>query len=273
MRPASLWLAAGLAAAGAAQAAPPAGYRLVWGDEFRQEPGARPDPARWGYDLGAGGWGNAEKQTYTDAADNARVIRDPFATDGRALEIVAREDGKGGYTSARILTKDKYAVRYGYIEARLRIPHGQGIWPAFWMLGADIGAVGWPKSGEIDVMENIGREPKRVHGTLHGPGYSGDKGITTGFDAPHGEPFHNRYHLFAVDWRKDAVTFLVDGHPFRTVTPADLPRDAPWAFDKPYFMLLNVAVGGRWPGYPDESTRFPQAMRIDYVRVYQRAEP
>lgn len=273
MRMAPLWLAAGLAATGAgANAAPPPGYRLVWSDNFRQDPGSLPDAARWGHDLGAGGWGNAEKETYTDSTENARIVSDPFAGDSRALEIVAREDGNGGYTSARILTKGKYAVRMGYIEARIKLPHGQGIWPAFWMLGADIPTVGWPKCGEIDIMENIGREPNRVHGTLHGPGYSGDKGITAGYDAPDGRPFYSRYHLFAVDWRKDSISFLVDGHAYRTITPSDLPKDAAWVFDKPCFMLLNMAVGGRWPGYPDTTTTFPQSMRVDYVRVYQAAE-
>lgn len=272
MRATSLWLAAGLCAGTAAQAAPPPGHRLVWSDDFRQEPGTKPDPARWGYDLGAGGWGNAELETYTDTAENARVVSDPFATDGRALEITARKDGSGGYTSARLLTRGKYAVRYGYIEARLQVPKGQGIWPAFWMLGEDIGTAGWPKCGEIDVMENIGKEPARVHGTLHGPGYSGDKGLTAGYSLPNEEPFHNRYHLYAVDWKPDAITFLVDGHAYRTVTPADLPKDTAWVFDKPFFLILNVAVGGRWPGYPDETTVFPQSMKVDYVRVYEAAQ-
>ena len=266
----SLWLAAGLCAAGnAAQAAPPPGHRLVWSDDFRQEPGAVPDPARWGYDLGAGGWGNAELETYTNAPANAQVIADPFATDGRALRIRAMRDGKGGYTSARLLTKDRASFQYGYIEARIQLPHGQGIWPAFWMLGQDIGAVGWPKCGEIDILENIGREPSRLHGSLHGPTHNGGNGLTASRDLAAGEAFKDRYHLFAVDWRKDAVTFFLDGASYGTFTPADVPDDGPWSFNKPFFLLLNVAVGGHWPGPPDETTTFPQDMKVDYVRVYQ----
>lgn len=254
----------------AVSAAPPPGYRLVWKEEFRQEPGTKPDAARWGYDLGAGGWGNAERQTYTDSAANVRITQDPFATDGRALEIVARKEADGGYTSARILTLNKYAVRYGYIEARIRIPEGQGIWPAFWMMGADITTNGWPACGEIDVMENIGKEPNTVHGTVHGPGYFSENGISGAYSLPNNEPFHRRYHLYAVEWSENAITFLVDGGKYHTVTAPDLPEGKAWAFNKPFFLLLNVAVGGRWPGYPDATTRFPQTMRVDYVRAYQR---
>jgi beta-glucanase (GH16 family) len=254
--------------AGSAFGAPPPGHRLVWSEDFNRAVGAPPDPARWGYDLGAGGWGNNELETYTNAPENARIVADPFATDGRALAITAVEDGNGGYTSARILTKNKAVFQYGYIEARLQLPHGQGIWPAFWMLGEDIDQVGWPACGEIDIMENIGKEPTRVHGSLHGPAYSGGNSRTGAFELADGEPFNRRYHLFAVDWHGESITFYVDGKAYRTFTPADIPNGA-WTFDKPFFIILNVAVGGNWPGAPDKTSVFPQAMKVDYVRVYR----
>lgn len=225
------------------------------------------------HDLGDNGWGNQELQNYTDSRDNSCVVEDPDATGGRALVIRARREADGKYTSARLKTQGRFSVTHGRIEARLRLPRGQGIWPAFWMLGDDIARAGWPACGEIDVVELIGHQPGTLHGTLHGPGYSGAGGISKSTRLPGDAVFADAYHVFAVDWRPGRIDWLLDGQVFHSLTPADLPKGAPWVFaDASFFLLLNLAVGGLWPGYPDATTVFPQEYRIDYVRVYSLAE-
>ena len=159
----------------------------------------------------------------------------------------------------RILTADRFAQRYGRFEARLKIPKGQGIWPAFWMLGADLPTNAWPSAGEIDVMENVGFEPHRVHGTVHGPGYSGGEGLTSTWQHPQGWSIADDFHTFAVDWAPGSITWSVDGQVYHQVTPASTGGDL-WVFDKPFFLILNVAVGGAWPGYPDGSWPPPEGM-------------
>jgi beta-glucanase (GH16 family) len=257
-------------------AVPPA---LAWSDEFEGPAGTLPDPEVWTPEIGDGtangnpGWGNNERQAYTN--DPANV-----AHDGEGhLVIRALETGGDAppcyygapceYTSARITTAGTVEVTYGRIEARLKIPTGQGLWPAFWTLGNDFAEVGWPDSGEIDIMENVGREPDVVHGTIHGPGYSGGNAIGRPTTLPDGAAFADDFHVYAVDWSPETITWSVDGVAYSTVTAADLPRGARWVYDHPFFLILNVAVGGNWPGYPDATTSFPQEMVIDYVRVYQ----
>jgi len=239
------------------------GWKLVWADEFDQPDGASPDPAKWAYDIGATGWGNNEWQYYTARTNNARI------ENGR-LVIEARQESYLGssYTSARLKTQGKAAWTYGRIEARIKIPRTQGIWPAFWMLGTNISSVGWPQCGEIDIMENIGREPARVHGTIHGPGYSGGGGVSGSYSLPGNVPFADDFHVYAVEWTTNQIKWFVDGQQYFSVTPASLPAGANWVFNQPQFLLLNVAVGGNWPGYPDATTVFPQKMLVDYVRVY-----
>jgi len=240
----------------------------VWHDEFDGPAGASFDRAKWKPDVGGDGFGNQERELYTDSAN--------AVLDGQGhLVITARAEAGQGcwygaclYTSARLTTKTLFAQAYGRFEARIRIPRGQGIWPAFWLLGANDEAVGWPECGEIDIMENIGKEPNRVHGTVHGPGYSGDKGIggpSTLDAAAYGDDFH----VYAVEWRRDDIRWLVDGREYFRVTPASLPAGAKWVFDHPFFVILNLAVGGGWPGDPDATTKFPQQMIVDYVRVYR----
>lgn len=255
---------------GVSPAAPlPRTWVLAWSDEFEGSAGAPVDAGKWAADTGGQGWGNQEREYYTPGTENASL-------DGAGhLVITARAEspdtprrcwyGACRYTSARLLTKGRFEATYGRFEARIRIPRGQGLWPAFWMLGADIGSVGWPTSGEIDVMENIGREPAMVHGTLHGPGYSGDKGITSSYSTA--GAFADDFHVFTVEWTPGEIRWLVDEREYRRATPADLPIGARWVFDHPFFILLNVAVGGAWPGDPDASTTFPQQMVVDYVRV------
>lgn len=256
---------------------PPAGdgtpWMRTWTDEFDGPDHSLPDPEKWVLESGGGGWGNHELQTYTTRPANLSV-------EGGHLVIRAlreRHTGADGiersYTSARMKTLGRFSQAYGRFEARLQVPYGQGIWPAFWMLGDDIEKAGWPTCGEIDVMENIGREPTVVHGTIHGPGYSGGKGIGTAVRLPSEARFADGFHEFAVEWEPQALRFYLDGTLYATRTPADLPAGAKWVFDHPFFIILNVAVGGDWPGKPDATTTFPQVMRVDYVRVYRRGEP
>lgn len=247
------------------------GWTLVWNDEFEGPAGASVDRTRWTFDVGGGGWGNQELESYTDRPRNARL-----AGNGILVIDVLRESHVGpdgiarDYTSARLKTQGLFSQAYGRFEARLKLPQGRGIWPAFWMLGADITSVGWPACGEIDVMENVGHEPGVTHGTLHGPGYSGASGVGGRFTLPAGRRFADDFHVFAVEWEPAALRFYVDGQLYQTRTPADLPPGGRWVFDHPFFLLLNVAVGGHWPGPPDETTVFPQQMLVDYVRVYRR---
>ncbi len=249
------------------------GWTLAWHDEFDGRAGTLPDPDRWGYNIGGDGWGNQEHQYYTGEKANA-------ALDGKGSLVITalkmEEPAKSGltcwyggcfYTSARLLTQDKFEFTYGRVEARLKLPTGRGIWPAFWMLGSDIDQAGWPQCGEIDIMENIGSEPNIVHGTVHGPGYSGAGGVGKPYVFKEGI-FSDDFHLFAVEWEPQEIRWYVDGQPYFSVTPADLNGE--WVFDQPFFLILNLAVGGRWPGYPDLNTQFPQALQVDYVRVYQK---
>jgi beta-glucanase (GH16 family) len=256
-------LVAGVALAASCGAFGGTAWRLVWSDEFEQPDGSSPDTNKWRFDLGGGGWGNNEWQYYTSRTNNARI-------EGGCLIIEARQENYQGsnYTSARLKTQGRASWLYGRFEARIQIPRGQGIWPAFWMLGTNIASVGWPDCGEIDIMENIGREPSTVHGTVHGPGYSGGGGISGAYVLPGGGAFADDFHVFAVEWTTNRIEWFVDGQRYFTVTPASLPSGAAWVFDRPQFLLLNVAVGGNWPGYPDGTTVFPQRMRVDYVRVY-----
>ena len=258
-------LAASVMIGNAAPVAPADDWRLIWSDEFKQPDGSAPDPSKWAFDVGGNGWGNNELEYYTSRTNNARI------KDGK-LVIEARQEDFGGknITSARLLTKNKYSWTYGRIEARIKVPRGQGIWPAFWMLGTNIDFVHWPTCGEIDIMENIGKEPGTVHGTVHGPGYSGDAGIGGPFALPGGAAFADDFHDFAIEWERNRIRWFVDGQPYFTVTPASLPKGTQWVFNQPKFLLLNLAVGGGWPGYPDAKTTFPQRMVVDYVRVYNK---
>ena len=244
------------------------GWKLVWSDEFNQPDGSPPDSANWSFETGGNGWGNNEMEFYTARTNNARV-------ENGKLVIEARQEGYGGkgITSARLVTKGKCSWTYGRIEARIQIPRGQGIWPAFWMMGTNIDSAGWPGCGEIDIMENIGKEPGIVHGTVHGPGYSGEHGIGGPFKLSGDTLLANDFHVYGIEWTTNRIDWYIDGQTYFSITPARLPPGAPWAFDQPKFVILNLAVGGGWPGYPDATTIFPQRMLVDYVRVYQKLSP
>ncbi|MBI4792775.1 MAG: glycoside hydrolase family 16 protein [Deltaproteobacteria bacterium] len=252
--------------------------RLVWRDEFEGPQGAPPDPSKWRQERGGEGWGNHELQYYTDQAENAVL-------DGNGcLAITARTItdadpanrmcwyGPGRFTSARLNTRGIFSFTYGVVEARIKLPFGQGIWPAFWMLGANFGEVGWPECGEIDIMENIGREPGTVHGTAHGPGYSGGNGLGGVHALPEGQAMKDAFHIFAVEWQPGTIRWYLDNQLYCEVMQAQLPKGTPWPFDRPFFLLLNMAVGGDWPGSPDDTTVFPQVMLVDFVRVYQTTQ-
>jgi beta-glucanase (GH16 family) len=241
----------------------------TWSDEFDGASGTGPDRAKWTLETGGSGNGNHELQYYTSSTANA-------ALDGQGhLVLTARKNTDPGlscwygpcqYTSARLNTAQSFTQNHGHFEARIKIPRGQGVWPAFWMLGSDLGTVGWPNSGEIDVMENVGKEPGTVHGTIHGPGYSGAGGLGAGYTLPGGAAFADAFHVFAVDWSPSGITWSVDGHAYETRTPADAGGNK-WVFDHPFFVILNLAIGGDWPGSPDGATAFPQTMTVDYVRA------
>ncbi|MGA8026739.1 MAG: glycoside hydrolase family 16 protein [Bryobacteraceae bacterium] len=244
---------------------PATNWKLIWSDEFNGAKDAPPDSSKWTYDLGAGGWGNHELEVYTKSPEN-------ISQDGEGHLVIRAVKTESGFTSARIKTQDKFTVEYGKIEARMKIPYGQGMWPAFWMLGNNIAAAGWSKCGEIDVMENIGKEPSVVHGTVHGPGYSGAHGITSQYSLPGGKPLSDDFHVYGIEWGPNSIQFFLDGQPYSTVTPASLPKGTVWVYDHPFFLLLNLAVGGGWPGNPDATTVFPQTLLVDWVRVWQSAE-
>ena len=235
------------------------GWQIVWQDEFE---GAELDRNNWTFDIGGGGWGNAEWEAYTDKPENVRI------EDGM-LVIEAREDpslpGGRPYSSARIKTQGLHSWQYGRIEAKMKLPYGQGIWPAFWMLGDN--NKGWPASGEIDILEFIGKTPNTIYATVHAPGYSGGNGVGTEFVVP-AETLKNDFHVYAIEWQENEIRWLFDEQEYFKLTPADVPDQ--WIFDHPFYIIMNLAVGGRWPGYPDKTTVFPQFLYVDYVRVYQK---
>jgi beta-glucanase (GH16 family) len=231
-----------------------------WADEFDGPANTLPDPAKWTYDLGNNnGWGNQELESYTNLVQNVRL-------DGTGHLVIHVDRNGSSYASARIKTQGLFSAKSGRIESRIRLPFGQGIWPAFWMLGTNITTVGWPQCGEIDVMENVGREPSINHGSVHGPGYSGGNSVS-GLYTLNASRFADDFHVFAIQWAPQSISFFVDGVSYKTVTPASLPSGASWVFDNPFFLILNVAVGGNFPGSPDGTTQFPQEMIVDYVRV------
>jgi beta-glucanase (GH16 family) len=242
------------------------GWTLIWSDEFNAAAGTGVDTTKWNLINKGDGFGNNELEFYTNRTANGY-----HDGDGLLVIKVIKEAYMGRqYTSARLESNSKFQHLYGRYEARLQLPHGQGIWPAFWMLGNNIGSAGWPTCGEIDIMENIGKEPSIVHGSLHGPGYSGGNPLGQAYTLPSGATYADGFHVFAVEWELNVVRFYMDDILYGTKTPADTPSGARWVYDHPFYLLLNVAVGGNWPGAPDSTTTFPQMMLVDYVRVYSR---
>jgi beta-glucanase (GH16 family) len=234
---------------------------LVMADEFNVD--GAPDGSMWTYDIGTGdnGWGNNELQYYTDRPENVKV-------ENGLLHITANRESFMGtpYTSARIITKGLFERRYGRFEARIQLPWGQGLWPAFWLLGASCGEVIWPQCGEIDIMEYRGQQPTVMHGSVHGPGYSAAEAITKSYELPN-DRFDTGFHVFGIEWGPGYINFYVDDVLYNQITPDDVPGE--WVYDQPFYIILNVAVGGSFVGPPNSQTVFPQTMLVDYVRIYQ----
>lgn len=250
-------------------------WPLIWSDEFDGAGGASVNRAFWSFDLGDGcaagicGWGNNEKQSYSDAPENVSLNGEG------QLAIVARlaPDGLNcyygacRYTSAKLKTQAKFEHRYGRVEACLKLPRGQGLWPAFWLLGSSHPATPWPACGEIDVMEYRGSQPDMMVSALHGPGYSGNTPITHSYRLPAGA-FSDDFHIFAVEWEAERFRFWVDDVLHYTATKADVEQHGAWVFDQPFYLILNLAVGGNFDGDPASDSIFPATMLVDYVRVY-----
>lgn len=253
-------LAAGHSAR-AGTAAPAATRTVIWSDEFSGSAGAGPDPRHWTAQVGGAGWGNHELEYYTARPRNAHL-------DGHGHLVISalRERYRNRrFTSARLITSHRFAFRYGTVAARIRIPRGIGFWPAFWMLGQDIDTVGYPDCGEIDVMEAVGQHPRAAWGSVHGP-----PDPTTGVSGRYlaAQRLAEGFHVYAAYWTPTSIAFTVDGHVYYTATPADLAAVGQrWVENRPFFLLLNLAVGGPWPGSPTPQTPFPGRMVVDWVRI------
>lgn len=238
---------------------------LVAEDDFDVD--GAPNPDIWSFEIGDGtdqgipGWGNNELQFYTDRTENVKV-------ENGFLLITARQESfnGAGYTSARLITKGKLETQYGRVEARIRLPYGQGMWPAFWMLGDDNnGTEIWPNIGEIDIMENRGQEPTKIVGSVHGPGYSGGNAVSKDYVLEN-DRFDTNFHVFGIEWGPNYINYYVDDVLYNQITPKDVPGE--WVFDRPFYIIINLAVGGSFVGSPNNQTVFPQTMLVDYVRIY-----
>jgi len=239
-------------------------WQLTWSDDFEGEAGQALDAGKWTYDIGRGdnGWGNQELQYYTDRPENVSLDGE-----GNMVITALRENFAGSpFTSARIKTQGIFSQKHGRFEARLKTPYGPGLWPAFWLLGSNVTEVNWPQCGEIDMMELRGQEPNIINGTIHGPGYSAGGGISKSYGFTD-ERFDNVFHEFAIEWGEGFIEFFVDEILYQRITAEDVPGE--WVYDHDFFMILNVAVGGNYVGFPTSQTPFPQQMIVDYVRVYK----
>lgn len=248
-------------------ATPPEGYQLVWQDEFE---GESVNQENWQYEIGGWGFGNGEAQYYNDRPENVRVENGLLVIEARFEKY---QDSY--YTSGKLFSQDLQEFQYGYIEARTKVPPGAGLWPAFWMLGNDYQpqfdengnySSNWPDVGEVDIMEYIGKEPDLIFGTAHGPGYSGALGL--GRWNRQEFPIADDFHTYAIDWNYQGITWYFDGEPYYTLHREDI-GDREWVFDKPFYLILNLAVGGNFPGPISLDTKFPANYYVDYVRVYQ----
>lgn len=240
----------------------PAGMKLVWSDEF--DKAGQPDPAKWGYEKGM--IRNGEKQFYTDnRRENARV------EDGKLI-IEARKEqmGRGEFTSASVISAGHGEWTYGRVEVKAKLPDARGTWPAIWMLPTDIGKVGWPLCGEIDIMEHVGYDPAKINGTLHSEAFNHTKG-TQRSGTVQTPTFAKDFHVYAMDWSENRISIEVDGKVYATFDRKEGDADAQWPFHKPFYLILNLAIGGSWGGVKGiDDAAFPQRMEVDYVRVYQK---
>lgn len=250
----------------------PEAWVLTLADEFDGEAGSPPNPEIWTYDIGGDGWGNQQLEYNTDDPENVSL-------DGEGhLRIVAREHDRSeydnDYTSARIKTQGLFEQEHGRIEARIKLPEGAGLWPAFWMLGSNIDTVPWPGCGEIDVMEYQGQRPDRAFASIHGPGYSAAQAISRDVFLPEDETFADDFHVFSIEWDPGRITFLLDGELYQggVIRSSDVIAKGAWVFNQDFFVLLNLAIGGTLGGPVGSATEFPAEMIVDYVRFYERPQ-
>lgn len=242
-------------------------WKLMWGDDFHGPAGSPPDQSKWTSDIGGNGWGDKQLEYNTD---NKNAYQDGKGN----LILEARQEnpdnlkcwyGPCRYTSARITTRGLFNFTYGLLLARIKIPSGQGIWPAFWLLGSNYEKVGWPACGEIDVMENVGKkEPATIHGSTHGP-----ENFTRPYVLPHGT-FADDYHTFGVEWEPNRLSFIMDDIDYATLNRSTLTKPQNWVYDHPFDIILDLSIGGPWPGNPDSTTTFPQQMYVSYVNLYTK---
>jgi beta-glucanase (GH16 family) len=246
-----------------------AGWKLTWSDEFNGPDGSAVDPTKWKHDVGGTGWGNGELEYYTDGTQNA-VVQGGYLVVTATVQGASQHKCSYGtcrYTSARLLTQGLFSQQYGRFEARAQMPSGKGLWPAIWALGDNIATVRWPTCGEIDFMETIGTDVSTNHGSLHMPSNYGPTGT---YKLANGASFADAFHTFAIEWEPGTIRFYVDDQLYETRNKSSVPGADTWEFEHPFFLLVNVAVGGQWPGSPDSTTTFPQTLKVDYVRVYQK---
>ena len=241
---------------------------LSWQDEFNAPNGTPPDQTKWIEETGGNGWGNGELQYYTSRRQNIRQENGDLVIEAIQEKFTGPDGVERDYTSARVNTRGRFSQEYGRFEARIKNPAGRGVWPAFWLMGDDFSTVGWPACGEIDVMEGIGPQGSEIHGSIHGPGYSGRNSLTSTCQLAAGN-FSDAFHVFAVEWEPEVLRFYVDGKLYATKTRADLPAGGPWVYDRPFFLILDLAVRNHAPD-STAPTVFPQRMLVDYVRVYSR---
>ncbi|MEW1565507.1 discoidin domain-containing protein [Streptomyces sp. NBC_01558] len=251
--------------------------RLVWSDEFDGAAGNKPDASKWRADPGTGQ--NGELEYYTDqrnaAMDGSGHLVMEARTEATAGSSCPSDPLSGSttcqYTSARMNTGASFQFTYGRVEARIKVPKGNGLWPAFWMMGADfLTGRPWPYNGEVDIMEILGKDVKTAYSTVHAPAYNGGGGIGSPYKLPQSADFSADFHTWAADWNSKGITFSLDGQTVFTLDKEQVEQTrGPWIFDHPHYMILNLAVGGDWPGPTDATTPFPARMLVDYVRVYQ----
>jgi beta-glucanase (GH16 family) len=244
----------------------PGHWSIVWQDEFEGPQGQAPDPTKWKHQVGGDGWGNEELQYYTDRPENV-------ALDGAGnLLITARKEAFMGnaYTSGRLTTQGLFSQAYGRFEARMRLATGAGMWPAFWIMGDNIADLGWPRAGEVDIMEQKGFDVREIWGSVHGPS-PGGVDVPSTYAGTLADDVNATFHTYALEWDPAKLVFLIDDQPYAEVAPDRIPNYAVWVWDHPFFIIVNLAVGGLFGGDPNDSTPMPQAIAIDFVRVSARA--
>ena len=255
-----MWMMAGCAD----QQAELGQWTEVWSEHFDGTEGSPPDPSVWVHDIGGDGWGNNQLEYNTGRSENIRLNGD-----GQLIIEAFREDYEGNaYTSGRLKTAGLKSFEHGRLEINAKMPSGQGVWPALWLLGDRFEEVGWPNCGEIDIMEMRGDEPNTIIGTVHGPGYSGGDGV--GGSTTQTESLADGFHSYVLEWDPGHIVWRLDGERFHTLTRGDLPEGAAWVFDQSFFLLMNVAVGGNFLENPTDATTFPVQMVVDSVQYWTR---